>query len=114
MVDNGVHEPPKGVSRNSSPSQMNGDSGKVDPDQLPELTWEHKLSHVGYDLPSFRLTWRETLQLAGIGFRLGRHILEETSKGRIAIIDPMKKRIAKSGQGVPLGGIGKYRKKLQR
>jgi hypothetical protein len=23
-----------------------------------------------------------------------------------AVIDPMKKRIAKSGQGVPLGGIG--------
>ncbi|RLM57828.1 non-lysosomal glucosylceramidase isoform X1 [Panicum miliaceum] len=43
---------------------------------------------------------------AGIGLRLGRHILEETSKGRTAVIDPMKKRIAKSGQGVPLGGIG--------
>ncbi|KAM0901697.1 hypothetical protein ACQ4PT_019812 [Festuca glaucescens] len=43
---------------------------------------------------------------AGLGFRLLRHIIEETSKGRVAIIDPMKKRTAKSGQGVPLGGIG--------
>jgi hypothetical protein len=25
---------------------------------------------------------------------------------QVAVIDPMKKRIAKSGQGVPLGGIG--------
>jgi hypothetical protein len=84
---------------------------------------------------------------AGLGFRLLRHIIEETSKGRVcfhmlawtahycvefylllifflmfyldicvsaifvsflqvAIIDPTKKRTAKSGQGVPLGGIG--------
>ncbi|CAD6254285.1 unnamed protein product [Miscanthus lutarioriparius] len=28
---------------------------------------------------------------AGIGLRLGLHIVEETSKGRIAVIDPMKK-----------------------
>ncbi|XP_062182583.1 uncharacterized protein LOC133886774 isoform X1 [Phragmites australis] len=106
MVENGVNEQPKGVSRNHPPAQMNADPGKVDPGRLPVLTWEHKLSHVGHDLPSFRLTWREIRQLAGVGFRLGRHILEETSKGRIAVIDPMKKRIAKSGQGVPLGGIG--------
>ncbi|KAL6660780.1 hypothetical protein ACP70R_001815 [Stipagrostis hirtigluma subsp. patula] len=106
MIENGVSEETKGVSRNRLPAQMNDDLGKVDPGQLPALTLEHKLSHVGHDLPAFRLTWRETLQLAGIGFRLGRHILEETSNGRIAVIDPMKKRIAKSGQGVPLGGIG--------
>lgn len=106
MKPNGMPEPPKGVSRNSSPSQTNGDSEKVDPGQLPELTWEHKLSHVRYDLPSFGLKWREAVKMAGLGFRLGQHIVEETSKGRTAIIDPMKKRTAKSGQGVPLGGIG--------
>ncbi|TVU25976.1 hypothetical protein EJB05_28500 [Eragrostis curvula] len=106
MVENGVVEQPTGVSQNDSPAQMCADPEKVDPGRLPVLTWEHKLSQVGHDLPSFRLTWREIRQLAGIGFRLGRHILEETSKGRIAVIDPMKKRIAKSGQGVPLGGIG--------
>ncbi|KAM0901695.1 hypothetical protein ACQ4PT_019812 [Festuca glaucescens] len=97
---------PTGVSRNSSPLQSNVDSEKVDPGQIPELTWEHKLSTVTYDLPSFGLTWREGRQMAGLGFRLLRHIIEETSKGRVAIIDPMKKRTAKSGQGVPLGGIG--------
>ncbi|KAJ1275211.1 hypothetical protein BS78_05G119200 [Paspalum vaginatum] len=106
MVANGVDEQPKGVSRNSPTAHMNGDEKKVYPGQLPALTWEHKLTHVRHDLPPFRLTWRETRQLAGIGIRLGRHILEETAKGRIAVIDPMKKRVAKSGQGVPLGGIG--------
>ncbi|XP_034568439.1 uncharacterized protein [Setaria viridis] len=106
MVENGTDEQPKGVSRNCPPAHMNGDEEKVYPGQLPVLTWEHKLTHVRHDLPSFRLTWRETRQLAGIGLRLGRHILEETSKGRVSVIDPMKKRIAKSGQGVPLGGIG--------
>uniref|UniRef100_K3ZHG1 Glucosylceramidase n=1 Tax=Setaria italica TaxID=4555 RepID=K3ZHG1_SETIT len=104
MVENGTDEQPKGVSRNCPPAHMNGDEEKVYPGQLPVLTWEHKLTHVRHDLPSFRLTWRETRQLAGIGLRLGRHILEETSKGRVSVIDPMKKRIAKSGQGVPLGG----------
>ncbi|EMS45716.1 Non-lysosomal glucosylceramidase [Triticum urartu] len=101
-----VHEPSNGVSLNSSPSQSIVNSEKVNPGQIPELTWEHKLSHVRYDLPSFGLTWREIRQMAGLGLRLGRHILEETSKGRTAIIDPMKKRTARSGQGVPLGGIG--------
>ncbi|KAF8730745.1 hypothetical protein HU200_016607 [Digitaria exilis] len=106
MVENGVDEQPIGVSRNLPPAHLNGDEEKVYPGQLPVLTWEHKLTHVRHDLSPFRLTWRETRQLAGIGLRLARHILEETSKGRIAVIDPMKKRTAKSGQGVPLGGIG--------
>ncbi|KAL6868128.1 hypothetical protein ACP4OV_014973 [Aristida adscensionis] len=106
MVENGVNEQTQGISHNLPTAQVNDDPSKADPGRLPALTWEHKLSHVGHDLPSFRLTWREITQLAGIGLRLGRHILEETSKGRIAVIDPMKKRIAKSGQGVPLGGIG--------
>ncbi|PUZ44201.1 hypothetical protein GQ55_8G070400 [Panicum hallii var. hallii] len=106
MVENGADEQPKGVSWNSPPAHVNGDEEKVYPGQLPVLTWKHKLTHVRHNLPSFRLTWREMRQLAGIGLRLGRHILEETSKGRTAVIDPMKKRIAKSGQGVPLGGIG--------
>ncbi|KAM3311491.1 hypothetical protein ACQJBY_031881 [Aegilops geniculata] len=101
-----VHEPRNGVSLNSSSSQSIVNSEKVNRGQIPELTWEHKLSHVRYDLPSFGLTWREVRQMAGLGLRLGRHILEETSKGRTAIIDPMKKRTARSGQGVPLGGIG--------
>lgn len=114
MLETYVDEQPKGVSRNRPPAHMNGDEEKVYPGQLPVLTWEHKLTHVRHDLPPFRLTWREIMQLAGIGLRLSRHILEETSKGRIAVIDPMKKRAARSGQGVPLGGIGKYWKKLQR
>ncbi|KAG8089416.1 hypothetical protein GUJ93_ZPchr0011g27793 [Zizania palustris] len=81
MVENGIPEQPKGVSRNGPRAQTNSHS--VDPGQLPVLTWEHKLSNIGYDLPSFRLTWRESFQLAGLGLRLGRHILEETSKGRL-------------------------------
>jgi hypothetical protein len=36
---------------------------KVDPGQIPELTWEHKLSTVTYDLPSFGVTWREGRQM---------------------------------------------------
>jgi hypothetical protein len=36
---------------------------KVDPGKIPELTWEHKLSNVSYDLPSFGLTWREARQM---------------------------------------------------
>lgn len=106
MVENGPDEQPKGVSLNSPPAHVNGDEEKVYPGQLPVLTWKHKLTHVTHNLPSFRLTWKEMRQLAGIGLRLGRHILEETSKGRTSVIDPMKKRIANSGQGVPLGGIG--------
>ncbi|KAJ3671584.1 hypothetical protein LUZ60_007663 [Juncus effusus] len=73
---------------------------------MPELTWERKINNEGQELPEFTLSLREKLRLAPLGLRLGRHIIEETSKGRSAVIDPMKKRVAKSSQGVPLGGIG--------
>jgi len=40
-------------------------------------------------------------------FSLGYHVSSSfVSFLQIAVIDPMKKRSARSGQGVPLGGIG--------
>jgi hypothetical protein len=40
-------------------------------------------------------------------FSLGYHVSSSfVSFLQIAVIDPMKKRAARSGQGVPLGGIG--------
>ncbi|KAL5993276.1 hypothetical protein ACLOJK_014200 [Asimina triloba] len=51
---------------------------------------------------------------AHIGFRLWRYVKEEATRGRVAIIDPFNKQImSTSSHGVPLGGMGEHRKKLQ-
>lgn len=72
----------------------------------PSLTWKRRLSDQGCQLSHFSLSMKEIFQMAHIGFRLGRHIIEEAANGRAVIIDPMKKRITNSCHGVPLGGVG--------
>ncbi|KAJ0977231.1 hypothetical protein J5N97_012705 [Dioscorea zingiberensis] len=78
----------------------------VDPGKPAALTWHRQLSDEGCKLSQFTLFLREKLQLAHIGIRLGRYIIEETAKGQVAVIDPLRKRMATSCLGVPLGGIG--------
>lgn len=78
----------------------------VDPGQPAQLTWQRELSDKGHNLSSFSLTLREILQLAPLGIRLLRHLLDESAKGRAVVIDPSKKRRFTSCQSVPLGGIG--------
>ncbi|XP_074574090.1 uncharacterized protein LOC141830587 isoform X2 [Curcuma longa] len=79
---------------------------KVDTGQPASLTWQRKVSDQGQQLAEFTLTMREILKLAPLGIRLGRQILEETAKGQVAVIDPLKKRTGITCQAVPLGGIG--------
>ncbi|WOL14286.1 non-lysosomal glucosylceramidase-like [Canna indica] len=78
----------------------------ADPGQPASLTWQRKVSEKSQQLSEFTLTMREKLQLAPLGIRIGRQILEDTARGQAAAIDPTKKRTAASSQGVPLGGIG--------
>ncbi|XP_020106842.1 non-lysosomal glucosylceramidase-like [Ananas comosus] len=105
MGENGLTGEKDGL-QDHSPAEANATSANVDPGQPAQLTWERQLNREGRELPAFTLTLREKLQMAALGIRLGRHIIEETAKGRVAVIDPLKKRIARSSQGVPLGGIG--------
>ncbi|KAL6329119.1 hypothetical protein AAG906_007665 [Vitis piasezkii] len=79
---------------------------KVDPGKPGSLTWQRKLNSDGNAPVEFKINLRETFHLAPIGFRLWRHVREETAKGRGAMIDPFVKRYISSSQGVPLGGIG--------
>ncbi|KAG6508070.1 non-lysosomal glucosylceramidase-like isoform X1 [Zingiber officinale] len=79
---------------------------KVDTGQPASLTWQRKVSDKGQQLVEFTLTMREKLKLAPLGIRLGRQIIEETAKGQVAAIDPLKKRTGITCQAVPLGGIG--------
>ncbi|CAL9041064.1 unnamed protein product [Musa banksii] len=80
---------------------VNHDNG-----QPPSLTWQRKVNDKGHQLSEFTLTMREKLKLAPLGIRLGRQIVEDIARGQVAVIDPLKKRIGMSCQGVPLGGIG--------
>ncbi|XP_073013402.1 uncharacterized protein [Typha latifolia] len=104
MPEDGVDGAEKDVSGYYPNTEEN--ATLVDPAQHPPLTWQRQVSNEGHRLPAFTLTLLEKLQLAHLGIRLGRHIIEETSKGRPSVIDPMKKRVAQSSQGAPLGGIG--------
>lgn len=78
----------------------------VDPGKPALLTWQRSLRDNEREPLKFQLSVREILQLGQIGFRLGRHVIEETAKGRASIIDPLRRRITASCHGVPLGGIG--------
>lgn len=79
---------------------------KMDTGQPPLLAWKRSLRDNEREPLEFRLTMWEKLQMAHLGIRLGRHIIEESVKGQVAIIDPLRRRIAATCHGVPLGGIG--------
>lgn len=88
---------------------------KVDPAKLPPLTWQRKLNCDDISLSEFDLKLKEMVALAPLGFRLWRYLQEEKAKGKDSIfINPFIKRVYSSCQGVPLGGMGKHRKKFQR
>ncbi|KAK8971309.1 hypothetical protein KSP40_PGU005733 [Platanthera guangdongensis] len=78
----------------------------VDPGKPALLTWQRSLRDNEREPLEFRLTVREKLQMVHLGIRLGQHIVEQTAKGQVTIIDPLRRRIAASCHGVPLGGIG--------
>ncbi|KAJ4751721.1 Non-lysosomal glucosylceramidase [Rhynchospora pubera] len=105
MTEHGLDKQ-EDASESCKPLGGNVKSVKTEGWQIPDLTWERKINNDGHDLPPFTLYLKEILHLAPLGIRLCRHILEETSQGRAAVINPLKKRGAKSSQGVPLGGIG--------
>ena len=86
---------------------------KVDPGKPASLTWQRKLNSKGSAPLLFTLSLKEIIHLAPIGIRLWRHVREEAANGREGFIDPFAKRHLTSSHGVPLGGIGKHRKKLQ-
>ncbi|KAM0940195.1 putative glucosylceramidase [Dioscorea sansibarensis] len=89
------------VTPDSSRAQVS-----VDPGNPVALAWHRQLTDEGRRLSHFNLFLREKLQLAHIGVRLGRYIIEEAAKGHVAVIDPLRKRLLTSCQGIPLGGIG--------
>lgn len=78
---------------------------EVDFSQPALLTWQRKLTHKGCDLVHFKVNFREMLELAPIGYRLGRHFIRESAKGKTTFIDPTRQHTL-SCPGVPLGGIG--------
>ncbi|KAF6159699.1 hypothetical protein GIB67_029957 [Kingdonia uniflora] len=82
------------------------DKVKVDPGIPAPLTWQRKLNSVGNVPKEFTLFMPEMIHMAPIGYRLWRHVKDETSKGRVPIMDPFNKRLVTSCHGVPLGGIG--------
>lgn len=72
----------------------------------PELAWTRKLTVKDHVIRDFFPKMREIVELAPLGARLLRHVIEEVSRGRDAVIDPFKKRSPSTSNGVPLGGIG--------
>ncbi|KAL5555108.1 hypothetical protein UlMin_037344 [Ulmus minor] len=78
----------------------------VDPELPASLTWQRNLNNKGNAPVSFSLSLKEIIHLAPIGYRLWRHVQEESAKGRGALINPFMKRVITSSHGVPLGGIG--------
>ncbi|KAJ4744554.1 Non-lysosomal glucosylceramidase [Rhynchospora pubera] len=105
MTEHGVDKQDDALE-NSVTLGGNVKSVKTEGWKIPDLTWERKINDEGHDLAAFTLSLKEIFHLVPLGIRLGRHILEENSQGRAAVIDPSKKHTAKSSQGVPLGGIG--------
>ncbi|PHU10248.1 hypothetical protein BC332_22108 [Capsicum chinense] len=80
---------------------------KVDPANLPSLTWQRKLNCDDISLSEFNLKLKEMVSMAPLGFRLWRYLQEEKAKGKDAIfINPFMKRVYSSCQGVPIGGMG--------
>jgi non-lysosomal glucosylceramidase len=82
------------------------DMEKIDPGKPPSLTWQRKLSNPEQTLSEFSLTVKEMVHLAPIGYRLWRHLRDETANGRGTFVNPFTKRTLSSCHGVPLGGMG--------
>uniref|UniRef100_A0A1D1Y1Y8 Non-lysosomal glucosylceramidase n=1 Tax=Anthurium amnicola TaxID=1678845 RepID=A0A1D1Y1Y8_9ARAE len=78
----------------------------MDPREPAPLTWHRKIDSPKTVLSEFNLSLFEKIQLSSLGFRLCRQVIEETSNGRVVMIDPFTKRRLTSCHGVPLGGIG--------
>ncbi|KAK9110103.1 hypothetical protein Sjap_018163 [Stephania japonica] len=91
---------------NGSPSDSSHDEVIVDPGKPASLTWQRKLNGQGNLPVQFSMRMNEIMHLAPIGFRMLRHIREETAKGQLAIMNPFGKRFVSSSHGIPLGGIG--------
>lgn len=90
------------------------DKEKVDPGKPASLTWQRKLNDERIALSEFNLSVKEMISLAPIGYRLWRALRDKSTNGNGTFVDPFTKRAFTSCQGVPLGGIGKHWKKLQR
>ncbi|XP_022158766.1 non-lysosomal glucosylceramidase isoform X2 [Momordica charantia] len=115
-------KPPENGSVEQDEDHDDSLSGKtsIDKGKPPSLTWQRKLNSEGISLSQFRLRLKEIIHLAPVGFRLIRHIREESGKGRGAMINPFAKRRITDTHGIPLGGIGSgsigrsYRGQFQR
>ncbi|GKV12410.1 hypothetical protein SLEP1_g23552 [Rubroshorea leprosula] len=97
-----------------------GPSQEIDPAKPALLTWQRRLDGNGNVPSEFALTYRETMHMAPVGFRLWLHTREEAAKGRASIFDIFRKHYVSGDHGVPLGGIGSgsigrsYRGEFQR
>ncbi|KMZ76241.1 hypothetical protein ZOSMA_105G00720 [Zostera marina] len=78
----------------------------VDPAHLPRLTWNRKLNSEEKPLSQFTVSMKEIVNLAPLGVRLLKNVVDDISKGQNPIIDPFNSRSVSSCNGVPLGGIG--------
>ncbi|CAN8253546.1 unnamed protein product [Cochlearia groenlandica] len=86
--------------------EVNSLKYKVDWAVPSSLTWQRKIDTHTNVPREFGLTPKEIFQLAPVGIRLWFLVREESSKGRLAFIDPFSKHTVTSSHGVPLGGIG--------
>lgn len=80
----------------------------------PQVTWQRKLNSKVKNPSEFKMSTSDFLHLFPIGYRLWRHTKQEAAKGKVSIYDIFKKKNVKGNHGVPLGGVGKHRKELQR
>lgn len=77
-----------------------------DPGLPQQLAWHRKLSDRTNILTEFTLSLMEKFKLAGLGWRIWRHIQEEISQERTPIFNFFNREAKDSSHGVPLGGMG--------
>ncbi|KAF5727076.1 hypothetical protein HS088_TW22G00763 [Tripterygium wilfordii] len=102
MMENGLEEEVQEKQKQPCFSSMD----KVDQGEPASLTWQRKLNDNAKVPPAFALSWRDTMHLAPLGFRLWRHTKKEEAKGRASIFDIFRKHTVTADHGIPLGGIG--------
>ena len=82
--------PPSSSSSKSSSSSAYSHT-VVTPPEIPLICWSKSLADSFPDHKEFSVTPYEAMRLAGLGLRMKQYIDEETSQGRLPVMNPFKK-----------------------